>query len=486
MATPPTLEAEYETTWTARAAGALTGSVTVNAGDVLSIFGMTESNTYTLGTPSGGGLTYTLQQSIVVVDYCTCYVWTATSGSSQTFTLSITMSGGTGFWGWNCLRWSGSDGIGNSTKTNVASGAPSLALTTGTDNSAIVAANGDWQALDGASRTWRTINSITPATNLAGGEATYARDASRATVYGAYWSNAGTAGSKTTGLSAPGAQKYSIIALEVKGTSAAATNAAAETATAAGAAETPTVSVAPAVEAASASAAAQDATVTTAVIATAECATAVAAAQDPTIQVAPVVEAATGTATANDATVETGANTNATAEAATATGAAHDPATAVAPVVEAAEATGTANDAIGGSVVVAQAETASGSASYDTSTALAPPAEVATAAAVGEDLSAAVAPVVECATATAENADATVTAGSGTNAQAECATGSAAADHGLIALFAQVEAALAEALAHQTAAAEAPGYSEATVSARYTSTPAVSAVATSSPTVTRG
>jgi hypothetical protein len=486
MATPPTLEAEYETAWSAVGAGAKTASVTVAAGDVLAIFGMTESNTYTLATPTGGGLTYTLEQSIVAADYCTCYVWTATSGSSQTFTLSITMSGGTGFWGWNALRWSGSDGIGASTKTNVSSGAPSLALTTGTDNSAIVAANGDWNAVDGASRTWRTINSITPATNLAGGEATYARDGARATVYGAYWSNAGTAGSKTTGLSAPGAQKYSIIAVEVKGTSASATNAAAETATAAGAAQTPTTAGAPVVEAATASAAAQDATVTTAVIVTAECATAAAAAQDPTIRVAPVVEAAGGTAVANDATVETGADTNATAEAATATGAAHDPSAAVAPVVEAAEASGVAQDAIGGSVVVAQAETASGSASYDTTTALAPPAEAATAAAAGEDLTAAVAPVVECATATSENADATVTAGSGTNAQAECATGSAAADHGLIALFAQVEAALAEALAYQTVAAETPGLSYPAVMDRRTSAPAVGSAAASAPAVTGG
>lgn len=143
MATPPTLEAEYETAWSAVGAGAKTASVTVNAGDVLSIFGMTESNTYTLATPTGGGLTYTLEQSIVVVDYCTCYVWTATSASSQTFTLSITMAGGTGYWGFNCLRWSASDGIGASSKTNVASGAPSLAVTTGTDNAAIVAAVGD-------------------------------------------------------------------------------------------------------------------------------------------------------------------------------------------------------------------------------------------------------------------------------------------------------------------------------------------------------
>lgn len=217
MATPPTFEAEYETAWSVVGAGAKTSSVTVATGDVLVICGITESNTYTLATPTGGGLTYTLAQSVVVSNYATCYVWTAVSASSQTFTLSITMAGGTGYWGFNALRFSGSNGVGASSKTNVDGAAPSLGLTTGTDNAAIVVANGDWNAADGGSRTWRTINGITP-TSGNGLEATYARDASRATFYAARWNDAGTAGSKTTGLSAPSGQRYSIIAVEVQGT----------------------------------------------------------------------------------------------------------------------------------------------------------------------------------------------------------------------------------------------------------------------------
>jgi len=217
MATPPTFVAEYEVAPSTVAAGARTVSVTVSTGDVLVIYGVTEADHITLATPSGGGLTYTLQQSVVVTDYCGVYLWTAVSASSQTYTLSITMSGGTGYWGYSALRFSGSDGVGASTKTNVLSGAPSLAPTTGSDNSAVVAAVGDWNAVDGASRTWRTVNSITPtaANNL---ERTYARDSSRATFYGAYWNDAGTAGAKTTGLSAPSGQKYSIVAVEVQGT----------------------------------------------------------------------------------------------------------------------------------------------------------------------------------------------------------------------------------------------------------------------------
>lgn len=230
MATPPTFEAEYEVAPSTVAAGARTVSVTVSTGDVLVIYGVTEADHITLGTPTGGGLTYTLQQSVVVTDYCGVYVWTAVSASSQTYTLSITMAGGTAYWGYSALRFSGSDGVGASSKTNVLSGAPSLALTTGADNSAVVAAVGDWNASDGASRTWRTVNSITPTAgnNL---ERTYARDASRATFYGAYWNDAATAGSKTTGLSAPSGQKYSIIAVEVEGTAGGGTDATATPAT---------------------------------------------------------------------------------------------------------------------------------------------------------------------------------------------------------------------------------------------------------------
>jgi len=41
-------------------------------------------------------------------------------------------------------------------------------------------------------------------------------------VYVAYYPDAGTAGSKTVGLSAPTGQQYSIVAVEIKGTAGAA------------------------------------------------------------------------------------------------------------------------------------------------------------------------------------------------------------------------------------------------------------------------
>jgi hypothetical protein len=93
-----------------------------------------------------------------------------------------------------------------------ATGAPSLNLATTQADSAIVVANADWFALDGSSRTWRT--GAGPPTELS-----YARGSASYTVYAARHANAGAAGSKTVGLSAPGGQKYSLAAVEIKGSS---------------------------------------------------------------------------------------------------------------------------------------------------------------------------------------------------------------------------------------------------------------------------
>lgn len=221
MATPPVFVAEYETVWNTGGASAKTVSVTVANGDVLVIVGITESDGTTLGTPTGGGLTYTPAQSINVVGFTSLYTWTAPSASAQSFTMSITPGGiGGGFFGYNVLRFSGAT-IGTSTKTNVTGpSAPSLALTTTQDNSAVVMGCGDWTAADGASRIYRTVNSITPVA-AGSGEDSYFRNTTNYATYVAHWSDCGTAGAQTYGLTTP-SQRFSIINVEVKGTVAAA------------------------------------------------------------------------------------------------------------------------------------------------------------------------------------------------------------------------------------------------------------------------
>src|SRR5690349_7036720 len=121
----PTFVAEYESAWNTTTSPK-TASVTVATDDILVICGVTADNTATLGTPSGGGLTYTLQQSTAISSKCAVYVWTAIAGSSQTFTLSISRSGGTTIeWGFNALRFSAASAVGASAVTT-GTGAPTL------------------------------------------------------------------------------------------------------------------------------------------------------------------------------------------------------------------------------------------------------------------------------------------------------------------------------------------------------------------------
>lgn len=174
---------------------------------------------------SGTAQSWTQQQVVNVASYTWITIWTAIASVGQSMTVTVTRNadpGGTDLFGCNALTFRGSDGVGASAKTNVSSGAPSLALTTVAANSAIIAINGDWNAADGTTRTWRTINSITPTAGN-GLEVTYFRNAAQWTIYGAYWNDAGAAGSKTTGISAPSTMKYSIVAVEVKGAAGAAT-----------------------------------------------------------------------------------------------------------------------------------------------------------------------------------------------------------------------------------------------------------------------
>jgi hypothetical protein len=191
-------------------------SIAVTAGDTVVIYGLTDNDLTTISTPSDGVNTFTLIQSIVITDFCWTGAWKMTASTSTTLTVSCTR-GGTGgdHWGIGYYVHRNSGGVGASSKTNVNGGAPSLALTTGSANSAIINVVGDWNAIDGTStRVWRTINSITPSSG-AGTEGAFSFDTGLATFYSARWTDAGAAGSKTTGLSAPTGQKYTIIAIEI-------------------------------------------------------------------------------------------------------------------------------------------------------------------------------------------------------------------------------------------------------------------------------
>lgn len=220
----PTFVGETETSWT-NTDNITTGSISVTSGNILVVcfviegYQATISNDDTYAITDSGSNTWTSRQQVRVTDYCVVEVWTATAAATASITVTITQTtvGGlrdTLTKGLNVLQYSASDGVGASSKTNVASGAPTLNITTTQANSAVVVVNADWNATDGASRTWRAnAGTLT--------EQSYFRDAARMTLYVGYHADAGAAATYAVGLSAPTGQKYAIVAVEVKGTAAA-------------------------------------------------------------------------------------------------------------------------------------------------------------------------------------------------------------------------------------------------------------------------
>ena len=192
-------------------------SVTTQAGDILVVCAGDAGSTGTLGTPSGNSVSFNLEQHVFVdSQWSQAKVWTGTDTTGGTnWTLQVTHTS-SAQWGFTCYVFRNAAGIGASSKTNVSGATPSLDITTTRANSAVVVLNIDWDAQDGSSRTWRTVNSITPS-SANGLERAYYYGSGIYTFFSALYDNAGSVGAKTVGLTAPGSQKYSIIALEILG-----------------------------------------------------------------------------------------------------------------------------------------------------------------------------------------------------------------------------------------------------------------------------
>jgi hypothetical protein len=215
----PTFVSHTATVFNTSTTPKTTASISVNNGDVLIAYGCIEgqsSSTSDSINVSGGSLTWTKNQWVKVGSTTYVLVASATATSTTSITVTLTHVGNTTTWyGGGVYVFRDSNGIGASNKTN-STGGPSMSLTTTQTNSAIVYVSGDFVPVDGASRTWRTINSVTPTAGN-GFEKTYFFNASHYTVYSAYWLDVGATGAKTVGLSAPTGQTYSIAAIEVTG-----------------------------------------------------------------------------------------------------------------------------------------------------------------------------------------------------------------------------------------------------------------------------
>ena len=185
-----------------------TVSVTCADGDVLVASMVCGNQLRTLGI-SGGGLTWTLKGSVSASLRCSIAQWTAEVGPGQggSFNVTATMSGD-GFGGVSVLRFE-DVAVGAHASGNAADpAAPSLDLTTTEDDSLIVVVVGDHETVDGSTRTWRT--GAGPLTEQA-----YFRSNSETAVYLGYHADAGTAGTKTVGLTVPNTMRPSIAAVEL-------------------------------------------------------------------------------------------------------------------------------------------------------------------------------------------------------------------------------------------------------------------------------
>jgi hypothetical protein len=186
-------------------------SVAVQTGDLIIVAGATEDNAFTMGTPSDTVNTYTSRQNAGTTSFCKAQIWSATAASSATLSISNTCSNSGKEWGFGVAVYRSHGGLGTSTSTTQASpAAPSLAITTTAASSALLFVVGDWNAVDGTVRTYRQVNSASPT------ERHYSRNSATYTTYAASYADAGTAASKTVGLTTPSTMKVSIAVIEVK------------------------------------------------------------------------------------------------------------------------------------------------------------------------------------------------------------------------------------------------------------------------------
>jgi hypothetical protein len=218
----PTFVATATSSYNSAATSKSVSGLTVQVGDLIVVKAVAENAGTTFSTPTATGLATASAFTLEATQP------TGTPGAldprAQLWTATITsVSGGTSFgvdlgsnfsdwYGFRVEVWRDSDGFGTVFGASGDNSAPSATASTTQANSAITYVSTDWNALDGASRTYRTSDAGTFTEEL------YFHDSSYYTNYAGYHANAGAAGSKTIGLSAPGGQRWALVGIEIKGT----------------------------------------------------------------------------------------------------------------------------------------------------------------------------------------------------------------------------------------------------------------------------
>lgn len=185
-----------------------TASVSWSTGNLIVVVGVTEDYYRELQAPTATGLTFSLVTSIGTVDNCIVYVWSASAGSGGSSAVSCATVGG---FAWRCgisvFVVSGSAGIG-ATATLDGSSAKTVSLTRSYANSGVIAAFGDWNAVDDTAVTATPTGTVDVAKNFSGAY----------TAFVTHYGSQGSTGTTSYGITDhTGTVKLSGACVEVRG-----------------------------------------------------------------------------------------------------------------------------------------------------------------------------------------------------------------------------------------------------------------------------
>src|SRR6478736_265421 len=207
----PSLTASYLVLSTASNTTALvTPSFTPVVASILVVKRVTETGVHPYSAaPSGGSLTYTSRASSTSTSQVDAAIYTTTTTSATSMTVS---SGALSTGGWRSMvveRWSNAQLAAtpatNSTKTGT--GAPSTTLVTVASNSVVSFLNADFAAVAPGTYTYRS-----GATD----EGIHDKSASARYVSYFAWQSAASTGTQTFGLTSPTGQTWTMLGIEIQ------------------------------------------------------------------------------------------------------------------------------------------------------------------------------------------------------------------------------------------------------------------------------
>lgn len=211
MAVPPTRIQTVQSSWIGNP-NPRALEITVQTGDLIVVFAGASGGGNHFGV-SGGSLTWTQRATSEYSGYCDARMWTAEATSSTTFSVSVSNNpSGNDYWGCIATVWRNHGGVG-ATMIAHADGVCTSPITLTSSDSAVFTAILDYDAWDGSTRTWRSVNG-TSATELS-----YGRDSVEYTWYAAAYADTNAAGTYNLGLTVPNDIKWTMAGLEIKGTS---------------------------------------------------------------------------------------------------------------------------------------------------------------------------------------------------------------------------------------------------------------------------